>query len=226
VVVAVNYAKIGRRQKFAMIKFLYDFCLMFSQWVFSMGKREVAMIKEIGGNIERFAGETVRKKVMEGNEKITASSDRKETAEWVKGAMERLDALVDEKTRIEIMENCGYKCASMNKSLIERAKAKLKKYEGIDEFLKAGRSILPGTRLVREGDVLYLFYTPHLFTRPMRCYCSLVNSIEDNVSLTYCHCSKGFVKKFWEAVLERPVKVELLQSTMSGAQECKFAIRL
>jgi hypothetical protein len=47
-----------------------------------------------------------------------------------------------------------------------------------------------------------------------------------SVSLTYCHCSKAFVQRLWESVLEQPVNVELLQSVVSGDPECKFAVHL
>lgn len=194
-----------------------------------MAKMDIAMIREIGKNLDRFAGEAIRKKVMEGSEQITATSSKSKIANWVKGVMERLDTLVDEKTRIQVMENCGYSCAVVNKRVMEKAKARRKKYKSIDEFLEAEqRNPMTGTRLVREGDVMYQFYTPHSYTRPMRCYCSLLRGLpaDERISLTYCHCSKGFVKKFWEGVLERPVKVELIQSVVSGAQECKFAIYL
>jgi len=191
--------------------------------------KEIGAIKELGRNLDRFAGETISKKVMEGSEKITASSGKKEVAEWVKGAMDRLDKLVDEKTRIQVMENCGYNCALVNKRMIEKAKARRKKYKTTGEFLEAEqRNPMKGTKLLREGNILYQSYTPQLFTKLMRCYCSLLRGLpaDEKISLTYCHCSKGFVKKFWENVLEKPVKVELIQSVVSGAPECKFAIHM
>lgn len=194
-----------------------------------MTKNDVAMIKEVGRTLERFAGEEARKKVMEGSEQITASTSKERIAMWVKDAMERLDALVDEETRNQVMENCGHNCALMNRRVIERAKARRRKYKSVDEFLEAEqRKPMKGTRLVREGDILYQFYVPHAFTRPMRCYCSLLRGLpaDERVSPTYCHCSKGFVEKFWEDVLERPVRVELIQSVVSGAEECKFAVYL
>jgi len=194
-----------------------------------MGKMDIDMIKEIGGNVERFAEKTIRNRVMEGSEQISPSTSKSKIAKWVKEAMDKLDTLVDEKTRFQIMENCGYNCSVVNKRVIEKAKARRNKYKSINEFLEAEqRNPMTGTRLERNGNFLYQFYMPQLYTRPMRCYCSLLRGLpaDEKVSLTYCHCSKGFVKKFWEGVLERPVKVELIESVVSGAPECKFAIHL
>jgi len=193
-----------------------------------LGKTQ-GMLEALKKNIESLAGETISKKVMKGSEEINEKTDMRKIAEWVRGAMERLDILVDEKTRVQIMEKCGYNCADINRRVIERAKARRKKFKSIDEFLEAEqRKPMTGTRLVREGNTLYQFYTPRAFTRPMRCYCALLRGLSDDekVSVTYCHCSKGFVKKFWENVLGRPVRVELMQSVVSGASECKFAIHI
>jgi Family of unknown function (DUF6144) len=191
--------------------------------------RSTFQIYAIGENVERLAGEEVRKKVMEGSEQIAASSNPEKVARWVKAAMERLDTLVDEETRNQVMLNCGHNCALANKSPIEKAKARRRKCKTLDEFLEAEQRNPPtGTRLTREGDVLCQFYTPRSFSRPMRCYCSLLRGLPESetASLTYCQCSRGFVQKYWEGVLERPVEVELLRSCVSGAQECQFVIHL
>jgi hypothetical protein len=179
--------------------------------------------------VEQLAGKTTATKVMKGSEQITEKTDKRKTAEWVKNAMEKLDALVEEKTRVQIMQNCGYNCAKKNSKVIERAVAKRRKYASIDEFLEAEQQKpMKGTKLAREGNRLYQFYTPQAFTRPMRCYCSLLRGLpnKETISKTYCNCSRGFVEKFWENVLGRPVKVDLMQSVVSGDKECKFAIHL
>jgi len=194
-----------------------------------MTKNDLAMMEELARNLDRFAKDGVREKVMAGSEKITASTSKDKIAKWLKGAMDRLDSLVDEKTRNQVMENCGYSCADHNKKLIGRMTAKRKKFKSVDEFLEAEqRKPMRGTKLIREGDVLYYFYTPSTFSKSLRCYCGLLRGLpaSEKVSSTYCHCSKGFVEKFWEGVLGRPVNVELVQSAVSGSQECKFAIRL
>jgi predicted hydrocarbon binding protein len=194
-----------------------------------MGVAKHGMLVAMENCVEHFAGKTIAARVMEGSEQITEKTDKRKIAEWIKGAMERLDALVDEKTRAQIMQNCGYNCAKKNSKVIERAVARRKKYASIDEFLEAEqRKPMKGTRLAREGDILYQFYMPQAFMRPMRCYCGLLRGLpnEETASKTYCNCSRGFVEKFWENVLERPVKVDLMQSAISGAKECKFAIHL
>ena len=194
-----------------------------------MGKRDIDMIKGIGRSVERFAGKAVRDRVMEGSEKISSSTGKDKIAGWVKEAVNKLDTLADKKVRFQIMESCGYNCSAVNKGLIEKAKAKRNKYKDIEEFLEAEqRNPMTGTRLERKGNVLHQFYTPKSYTRPVRCYCSLLRALpaDQKVSLTYCHCSKGFVKKFWEGVLEKAVKVELIKSAVSGAEECEFAIYL
>lgn len=187
------------------------------------------MLEAMEHCVEHFAGKTVAAKVMAGSEQINAKTDKKQIAEWVKNAMATLDASVDEQTRVQIMQNCGYSCAEKNNKVIERAVARRKKYLSIDEFLVAEQQKpMKGTRLARDGNILYQFYTPQAFTRPMRCYCGLLRGLpnDKSVSKTYCNCAKGFVEKYWENVLEKPVKVDLLQSVVADDEECKFAIHL
>jgi Family of unknown function (DUF6144) len=187
------------------------------------------MLQQIEGSIEECAGKTATQKIMEGSENITEKTDKKKTAAFLMDAIKRLDAMVDEKTRIRIMQECGYNCAKKNHKMIERAVARRKKFGNLDEFLDAEqKKPMKGTKLVREGNILYQFYIPQAFTRPMRCYCGLFRELpkEETVSITYCNCSKGFVEKYWEEILQRPVKVDILHSAISGAKDCKFAVHL
>lgn len=189
-----------------------------------MGKKH-GMLIDLEKIIEQFAGEEVMKKIMEGSDGILEKTDAKKKASWMKGAMERLDKLVDEETRFKIMENCGFNCAKMNKGAIEKAVARRKKVKTVDEFIEAEqKNPTKGTRLAREGNVLYQYYTPQSYG--VRCYCEMVAAVEGEVSPTYCHCSKGFVKTLWETVLEKPINVEFIHSVISGANECKFAIHI
>ena len=195
-----------------------------------MVKKTAGQIEEIGGRIEQFAGREVRDRVMQGSEKIAASANPEKVALWVKNAMDRLDALTSPAMHDQIMLACGYNCIAINQRPMETARARRQKYPSEEEFLTSEVQKPPkGIRLERDGSLLIQYYTPHIYGRGMRCYCSLMRGLPEGVtaSLTYCQCSRGFVEKYWEGILgRRPVLVELEYSTISGADECKFIIHL
>lgn len=189
-----------------------------------MGEHDVFLMNELVGSVGNYAGEKVKKEVMKGSEMITADSTAREIAEWLKGAMERLDALVDEEARIRIMEPLGYHCADGGypRRWIDEAIEERKKYKNEDEFIEAKAE---EWGFVREGDVLY--NTIFTATPDVRCVCMGKGlPAEEKMSRTYCFCSRGLAKRYWEEVLGRPVKVELIHSAISGAGKCTFAIYL
>jgi hypothetical protein len=192
-----------------------------------MAKDDVAPITELGRIVGLFVGEETQAKIMEGSERIGDAS-AEELAAWLKGVVDRLDALVDEETRTEIMVNMGVNCARVNSSHIDRALAKRRQFETLEAFLEAEeKNPSPGTRLVREGDVVHQCYEPRSAFQ-VRCFCSLWRGLasDENVSPTWCQCSKGFVMKLWEAYVGRPVQVEFVESCIAGAEGCKFAVHL
>ena len=194
-----------------------------------MAKRHLAAIENLGHNLGHFAGEKAKEKVLEGSEKLAKMSDLEQIALWVQAAMKRLDRAVDKKTRNQIMEECGSACAEANRKTITQVIAKRKKYGSLEEFLEAEKAkLLPGMRLEREGKALFQYYIPRSFRYPMRCFCSLLRGLppEETVPATYCQCSKGFVQRMWARVLGRPVKVEVLETAVTGAKECKFKVYL
>lgn len=185
------------------------------------------MLTPIEKTIENYVGTEVCQKVMVGSEKVTETSNREKRALWAKDAIDRLDGAVDEKTRIQIMHDCGSNCAEKNKSVIQKAVDRRKKFDTLGEFLKAEIQTPPkGTRLEMDGDRLIQVYTPQTFSYPMRCYCALIRYLpsEVTISKTYCRCSEGFIKKYWETITGKPVNITLLESAVSGSSECKFAV--
>jgi hypothetical protein len=57
--------------------------------------------------LDEIAGEEIRKQVIEGSEELSSHSSPQEVIVWSKGAMERLDTLVDEEKRKAIMTGCA-----------------------------------------------------------------------------------------------------------------------
>ena len=57
--------------------------------------------------LDDVAGEEIRKEVIKGSERLSKNPNRGEVINWSKESMEKLDSLVDEKRRIDIMTGCA-----------------------------------------------------------------------------------------------------------------------
>jgi hypothetical protein len=168
------------------------------------------MIEKLNRSLELAVGDEIRAKIIDGSASLTSASGPKAKAEWVKNAMERMDSLLDEQTRIAVTERCSCDFESRKKE----ARKIYESSKSIDDFIaKMGNRC---NKLVREGNILYSIKTEG-------CDCGWVRATKTPVSSTFCHCAKGYIKKYFEAVFQRPVKVELLKSAVCGDEVCKFA---
>ena len=68
---------------------------------------ERSWLSKLSSCLDKIAGEDTRKKILQGSEKLTSDSPSEEIIEWTRQATDRLDALVDEEKRIEIMTGCA-----------------------------------------------------------------------------------------------------------------------
>jgi len=176
--------------------------------------QDIRLIK-LAESLGHVAGGNIRNEVMKGSDEITSKTSQGKKAKWVKGAMERLNSLVDRETGNEIMRNCC--CVTEGK--IRKAKLLYSNSIDIDDFLsKLPKARIVGTKFTRDSDIIYVYYD--------RCYCGLVKATKEKIAFTYCHCSKGYTQKIFEGIFGRSLRVDLLQSVINGDKECKFAVYL
>jgi predicted hydrocarbon binding protein len=195
----------------------------------TMSEAMMGMIAAFGRTVAAVAGKKVKDQVMAGSEKLTAGTKGSDVARWMKGAVERLDRLTDKKAGVDIMERCGVNCARHNSRVLKGAIARRKKHSSLDAFLEAEvKKPMTGTKLERRGSTLMLTYLPQTFSKSMRCFCAQLKDLPDKeeISPTYCHCSKAFVGAWWEAVLGKPVKVKILETALTGSRQCTFKIEM
>jgi hypothetical protein len=179
--------------------------------------------------IKYYAGKEAAARIMVGRDTIKKSTSPEKAAEWMKTTVDRMDDALDGETRQRIMIELGYNCAEANRRVVKAAVSRRGKYGSLEAFVEAEmQKPQKGTRLERDGDRLIHVYAPKSWIRPMRCYCGFINKLPEGVyaSPTYCGCGRGFIERYWEAVASRPVRVELLGSCISGADECRFAVYL
>jgi predicted transcriptional regulator YdeE len=196
---------------------------------FDITKMVTGPLEEFAGRIEQFAGTAVSNKVMKGKDEMLAARDPVKGALWMKEAIDRLDASTTPDKCRQIMTACGRACLAMNIKGMEASKEVRRKCATEEEFLNIELNATPDiTRFERNGDVIYWYYTPRKIGKGMRCVCPLLSMLPDgvNASPSYCQCSRAFVQAYWSGILGRPVKVELGETSIMGAEDCKFIIQL
>ena len=68
---------------------------------------ERVWLARFSSRLDEIAGEETRNEVMKGSDQLSSHSSREEVIAWSKEAMERLDTLVEDKDRKEIMTGCA-----------------------------------------------------------------------------------------------------------------------
>jgi len=94
---------------------------------------------------------------------------------------------------------------------------------------------------LRDGNTIYEAKIPYMTIeylaeqdqakkRYYYCHCPWVRESltkgETPVSATFCNCSAGYHKKYWEMVFDQPLEAEVVESVLNGDPWCRFAINL
>jgi hypothetical protein len=204
----------------------------------------LSWLERFAKNIADSAGEAVMREVMEGAEELGARPTPSKRARWIRGAMERLNASVDEETRKQIMiRTCPH---TYPRKRIEELRKKYKQLGSIDKLLEImyDDTSYGGTSYYdcpqRKGNTVYITKVPcnpkahkkaetELEKRLSYCHCPWGRAAlrtGERFSPIFCYCSVSWDKQLWEGILERPVKVEVVKSLLKGDDHCVHVFRL
>ncbi len=129
--------------------------------------------------------------------------------------MAALDREVDADTAQAIMQ----RCACIGQGVIEKALALQREARDLDDLLaRLNAAHIGGGHLRREGNVIHAEYD--------HCYCGSVSKTKAPISATYCACSCGWFVRLFEALMGRPINVEMQGSIIRGDEACRFRIHL
>jgi len=127
----------------------------------------------------------------------------------------------DAETRSRVMEACGEACAreELWGPAVEIARRIGEEKLDLDRILeRANEEIQWCGRWAREGNAVACTCT--------RCGCLLVNQGVVRLDATFCLCSRGWVRSVFEALLGRPVRVELEKAIGRGDEVCRYVVRM
>ena len=164
-------------------------------------------------------GTQIYDKVMNDCMKCKSIRNDPEMAACIKELMENLDDIVEEKEkRGNVMETMGYYC--FQNHFLERALKVKDESKGIEDIIRNLNQTI--------GDEEYFKLKGNIIEAKFNnCYCHIgVQMAEDSLPITYCYCSLGWLKDLFKVLLEKDVKVDLLQTIVSGGNACEFIIHL
>jgi predicted hydrocarbon binding protein len=168
-------------------------------------------------NLDDQASKSVHEQLMQNRAQYDTLTTGTQTARWIADLVDDLAVEIGADGAKAVMEACGQQC--IGKSVLDRARLIKQDSSTIDEFLeKLNHAHIGGGKLWRENNVIYASYE--------RCYCGSVSKTRQPISTIYCQCSCGWYKKLFEATLDKPVTVELLDSIIHGADTCQFIIHI
>ena len=171
-------------------------------------------------NVERFASclkpyasQEEIQRLVESCGQTPTSPEKK--ARFTKCLMDNFEKQFPEDIRFKVMEDCGRRC--IGQTTIEKARRIKKNSKNLEDLVDGlNRQHIGGGKMKLEGNRIHAFYE--------RCYCGTVNKTKEKFSSTYCNCGKGWFLELFKEILGKPVRVDLVQSIIQGAQDCKFVI--
>lgn len=201
-------------------------------------------LERLAAGIERYAGKSVRRKILCGSDSLGLGSTSRERAEWARCAMEQLDLMVkDEGARRDIMMGCAH---VFPEERLAAAREEYEKHNDLDRLLarmaadrSAGGYSYFGLQR-REGEIIYERKLPYdrsgyeqaagdVERRFHSCCCPIVKeALRSGIPLspTYCYCGGGWFRRLWEEITGRPVRIELVKCFLKGDDACEFAVHL
>jgi len=165
-----------------------------------------------GGSV--LGAQTAKPPEQTEQDRKARNAEKRFKENYIRTLMENMEKHLDEKTRTNLMEDCGRACAHRGPLF-----AQAQKYKGdVRGFVQDMAKLVGKENAVLDGDTVRWSYP--------RCYCELVAEGPERLPGTYCFCSVGWVLEMFETVAQKPVRVELLQSVKRGASSCKFLVKL
>lgn len=148
---------------------------------------------------------------------LVNNSSAEERAEWV----EKLSVLLEDKYAPQIIKEIRQRCyCNENGKLEEVAKALHELY------VSSGRDIYKFVSGLNEQGAGWYIEDNYLYTKMFSCPCPMLEKTKLSSSLTWCHCTAGYSKRFFNIVFNVSVGAEIVHSMRQGFDECLVRLTL
>ena len=161
--------------------------------------------------------------IMEGGKDILRKTSPEKKADWMRGAMLRMNKLLPLTTRKAVREGCA--CCLGGKRL-KTSKTIASENATLEERIKAANAAnyVGSITLQADGEIVARFNLQK--QPPYRCYC--LPQAQKPLPITYCFCCGGHVKHHLQIALGRELDCTTISSALSSGWQkpCTFSLRI
>ena len=169
--------------------------------------------------------EKITNQIMEGGEDILRKTSPEKKADWLRGAMLRMNKLLDSQTRKAVREGCA---CCLGGQRLKISKRIAEENESLEERVKAANeaSLVFGdsVKMLENGEIQVRFFPEGL--EQYRCVC--LPQAKEPLPITYCYCCGGHVKHHLQTALGRDLDCTVRSSALSsgGKKPCTFSFKV
>jgi hypothetical protein len=135
---------------------------------------------------------------------------------WLTDLLETTDAVLDQPTKVKLMEGCGRGCFrrfQFKQDIANQGKGDLQK------LLAAYKK---NFEVWQEGDLVHIRYGEV----SSHCYCPAAYYRPAKPHDLHCECTRTTHQTIFETALGRPFKVDIVESLRRGGKTCHFVVHL
>jgi len=191
-------------------------------------------------------GERAATTVIAGSDEVAASFDAEEIRGFVLGAVGRVDELpVDAAKRACLLQDCAHRYPRLQLDRLRAAYDEIGDLRRFIDRLATDKALFPGKIWLDEGGPTPVVYIQRavppwnreaydatddpVMKRYHACFCSMVRDAirtGEPVSEAFCNCSGGWFVQMWQAILDRRLRIDVVESVLRGDDRCLFAIHI
>jgi hypothetical protein len=142
----------------------------------------------------------------------TVDPEKQFVTGWLTDLFEAMDTELDPETKVKVMAGCGVGCFrrhSFKTDIAKQGKGNL------DKLLEAMKK---NFEVWREGNLVHIRFGKEV----KQCFCPAARFHPIREHDMHCECTRATQQAIFETALERPIKVEIVESVRRGSKTCHF----
>jgi hypothetical protein len=142
----------------------------------------------------------------------TPNPEKEFVKNWMEDLFASMDTTLDEQTKIKVMAGCGIGCFRRHSFKTDIAR------DGKGDLAKLLEAYKRNFEVWRDGDQVHVRFgavSDH-------CYCPAARYHPVRAHDMHCECTRATHQAIFETALDRPIKVEIVESLRRGGKTCHF----